>query len=67
MRKRLFRTAVSASVVAGILAIAAPANAGSVTVETPAVGGCSRSVTVGWNVPPGPGQHPVYTYGQISC
>lgn len=68
MRKRLLQTMVAASFVAGMLATAAPANAGAATITIPAAGtGCTRSVTVGWNIPPGPGQQPVYTYGQISC
>lgn len=68
MRKRLLQTVVAAGFVAGMLASSAPANAAEATVTIPALGtGCTRSVTVGWNIPPQPGQQPVYTYGQISC
>jgi hypothetical protein len=68
MRKRLVQTAVSAAFVAGMVAMAAPAHAGSATVTIPGLGtGCDRHVTVGWNIPPGPGQHPVYTYGEVTC
>lgn len=65
MRKHLLKTLVSAAFVAGLLATAAPANAAEFTATTPSVGGCSRSVTVGWNYPGTPPY--VYTSGQISC
>ena len=66
----LRRLAVIATAAISISIFAAPAaNAGSVTVGIPPTPGsnCTKSITVGWNVPPGEGQQPVYTSGNVTC
>ena len=73
MRTTLKRLLVVAVFSGALVGMAPAAFADSVTVTVPGIPGtpsplsCTKTVTVGWNIPPDEGEKPVYTDGNVTC